>query len=40
MQSKISKSTIDRLAVGRHILDTTLPGFVARRLKSGTVTYG
>jgi Arm domain-containing DNA-binding protein len=40
MQTKISKSTVDRLAVGAHIVDTALPGFVARRLKSGTVTYG
>src|SRR5262245_41637429 len=37
---KINKSAINKLSVGGIIADTNPIGFVARRLKSGTVTYG
>ena len=37
---KISKSAINRLPVGAIIADSNPVGFVARRLKSGTVSYG
>jgi integrase len=40
MQQKISKSTVDKLQPGQLLVDTNPVGFVARRLKSGTVTYG
>jgi integrase len=40
MRQKISKSTVDRLQPGQLLVDTNPTGFVARRLKSGTVTYG
>lgn len=40
MQVKISKRSVDSLAVGEIIADTELKGFVARRLRSGAVTYG
>src|SRR5262245_51726552 len=40
MLKKISKSAINGLKPGQFIADTNPVGFVARRLKSGTVTYG
>ena len=40
MSQKISKSAINALPVGGIIADTNPIGFVARRLKSGTITYG
>jgi integrase len=40
MQQKISKSAVDKLQPGQLLVDTNPIGFVARRLKSGTVTYG
>jgi len=40
MKQKISKSTINSLRIGRIIVDTAIGGFVARRLKSGRVSYG
>lgn len=40
MQVKITKRSVDSLAVGEIIADTELKGFVARRLRSGAVTYG
>lgn len=40
MRQKISKSAVDKLQPGQLLVDTNPIGFVARRLKSGTVTYG
>ena len=40
MRGKVSKSSIDALRVGEIIADSNPVGFVARRLKSGTVSYG
>jgi integrase len=40
MRQKISKSTVDKLQPGQLLVDSSLAGFVARRLKSGTVSYG
>jgi integrase len=40
MKAKISKRTVDALSFGDVIFDTEVRGFVARRLRSGTVTYG
>jgi integrase len=40
MRQKISKSTIDKLRPGGILADSNPIGFVARRLKSGAVTYG
>jgi integrase len=40
MRQKISKSAVDALRVGQFIADSNPVGFTARRLKSGTVTYG
>ena len=39
MKAKISKSAINALKPGQQISDTSLVGFVARRLKSGTASY-
>jgi integrase len=39
MKAKISKRTVDALASGI-LYDTEIKGFVARKLSSGTVTYG
>jgi integrase len=40
MRQKISKSTVDALRPGQILADTNPVGFVARRLKSGAITYG
>ena len=40
MKGRISKRTIDDLKPGQLITDVDTPGFVARRLPSGVVTYG
>ena len=40
MKAKISKRAVDALSPGEAIFDTEIRGFVARRLHSGTVTYG
>ena len=40
MRQKISKSTVDKLRPGGILADGNPIGFVARRLKSGAVTYG
>jgi integrase len=40
MRQRITKSAIDRLSVGGIIADANPVGFVARRLRSGAVTYG
>jgi integrase len=40
MRRKISKQAIDRLKPGQILADGNPVGFVARRLKSGIVTYG
>jgi integrase len=40
VKAKISKRTVDALAPGEAISDTEIRGFVARRLRSGTLTYG
>jgi integrase len=39
MQKRIGKRSIDALRVGQFIVDDNPRGFIARRLKSGTVTY-
>jgi integrase len=39
MRAKITKRGVDALRVGESIADTEVRGFIARRLKSGTVTY-
>jgi integrase len=40
MKAKISKTTIDALTKGETITDTQIPGFDARCLPSGVITYG
>ncbi len=40
MRGKISKRTVDDLVAGDVLWDTELKGFVARKLKSGHVSYG
>src|SRR5262245_37550204 len=40
MLKKINKSAVNALKIGEIIADTNPVGFVVRRLKSGTVTYG
>ena len=40
MRQKISKSTVDKLRPGGILADGNPIGFVARRLRSGAVTYG
>jgi integrase len=40
MQAKISKTRVDKLEPGQILYDTEIKGFVARALKSGTITYG
>jgi integrase len=40
MIRKISKSAVDNLKPGQIIVDSTLAGFMVRRLPSGVVTYG
>jgi integrase len=40
MREKISKRTVDALPRGASLADTEIKGFTARRLASGTVTYG
>jgi integrase len=40
VKAKISKRSVDALAPGEAMFDTEIRGFVARRLGSGTVTYG
>jgi hypothetical protein len=40
MRAKIGKTTVDKLARGKFLIDTEIRGFVARRLPSGVVTYG
>jgi hypothetical protein len=40
MKAKITKRSVDALRLGDSIADTEIKGFVARRLASGTVTYG
>ncbi len=40
MRKAITKRAIDALKAGEIIADTEIRGFVARRLPSGTVTYG
>jgi integrase len=40
MEEKITKTTIDRLAIGATVFDTEVAGFHARRLPSGKVSYG
>src|SRR5438270_10045911 len=40
VKAKISKRSVDALAPGGTIFDTEIRGFVARRLETGTVTYG
>ena len=40
MRHKISKSTVNRLRPGGILADSNPVGFVARRLKSGAVSYG
>ena len=40
MQAKISKTRVDNLEPGQILYDTEIKGFVARALKSGTITYG
>ena len=40
MQTKITKRTVDALRPGGLIADVEIRGFVARRLPSGTVSYG
>jgi integrase len=40
MRKKIGKRAIDALRIGEFITDDNPRGFIARRLKSGTVSYG
>jgi integrase len=40
MKGKITKRAVDALAEGELLIDTEIRGFVARRLPSGTVTFG
>jgi integrase len=40
MRERISKRTVDALPSGTSLADTEIKGFTARRLASGTVTYG
>lgn len=40
MQVKISKTRVDKLEPGQILYDTEIKGFVARALKTGTITYG
>jgi integrase len=40
MKVKISKRTVDALPLGVSLADTEIKGFTARRLASGTVSYG
>jgi integrase len=40
MRDKISKRTVDALPRGSSLADTEVKGFTARRLASGTLTYG
>jgi hypothetical protein len=40
MKVRITKRTVDALRSGESIADVEIRGFVARRLTSGTVTYG
>jgi integrase len=40
MRARITKRSVDALKPGNHISDTEIRGFIARRLPSGTVTYG
>ena len=40
MKARISKRVVDGLAHGDSVSDTEIMGFIVRRLKSGTVTYG
>lgn len=40
MRAKITKTSVDALEPGEIIADTEVKGFVARRLRSGVITYG
>ncbi|WP_043159306.1 site-specific integrase [Bradyrhizobium sp. Ai1a-2] len=40
MQTKITKTQIDRMTAGQILADKEVKGFVARKLDSGAVTYG
>ena len=40
MRNKITKRTVECLDVGQSLFDTELHGFVARRLRSGHISYG
>jgi integrase len=40
METRIAKRAIDALRAGESLADSEIKGFVARRLPSGTVTYG
>ncbi len=40
MRKKIGKRAIDALRIGEFIVDDNPRGFIARKLKSGTVSYG
>ncbi len=40
MKGKITKTAVDALPKGEFISDTEIIGFIARRLPSGTVTFG
>jgi integrase len=40
MKDRITTSTIAKLAAGEHISDTEIRGFIARRLPSGTISFG
>jgi integrase len=40
MKAKVTKRTVNALLPGESAADTEIKGFVARRLTSGTVTYG
>lgn len=40
MRNKITKRTVECLSPGQSLFDTELHGFVARRLRSGRISYG
>ena len=40
MYGKITKAAVDRLREGEFLSDVEVRGFVVRRLKSGSATYG
>ena len=40
MQGKITKRTVECLSQSQFLFDTELRGFVARRLRSGRISYG